>query len=303
MKLSIKKKIWINSDIETLKAFTFDLSKWKSWSPWYYVEPTANFTIEDTELLQWSGHVIGEGKLETTKRKNNSIELNLYLKKPYKTKAKITIKIGEFGIGQMVVWNVQLSIPFYHSYKQDNIRRAFSNDFIRGLRRLKYLSEGHHLPCSIGLNSQIISSNRILLTGFDVSSHEHELKQSTRAYFNKLDKSSPFAQQRVKYTIRNSRNYKTGYYDYTCAYERSIKDSQIKRLTKFVLPAHKALKVVLMGNHDFLEDAWNFGKAHLKANKLSLNPDVPCYEKYITNHSTTAPNKNITELYLPVKSA
>jgi uncharacterized protein YndB with AHSA1/START domain len=68
-KVSVERGLVIGAPPDRVYAQVIDFHRWPQWSPWYAMEPTADYSYSGAEqgvgaVMQWRGQEVGEGRQE-----------------------------------------------------------------------------------------------------------------------------------------------------------------------------------------------------------------------------------------------
>ncbi len=298
----------IKKPAEDIKKHITDLRGWEKWSPFKTADPKAAYTYFEEEKglpqkMAWDGKVNGKGTMTLVKVATNDIFFHLEFLTPFKSKAKVQFSLKEINKENTEVhWSMKGYLPFFLFFLKKFFNKMLNNDFKRGLKRLKKLSEQG------GINAEII---------YDDEPKEHSsikvlLKKSSNVHINNLAKvMSKDMSELWEVTQKEKLGIVGGY----CFYDKVdfMKDLfsfrsgyQIKGETNKVdlttIPEHRAIKVTVKGAYEYLEDAWAGGMMHLRAHKLKMSKKVPSYEKYLVGpFETKNSDEYITEIIIPIK--
>lgn len=140
----VTQKIEIQVPVEKVFPLVADLSQWKNWSPWYEVQPSADYVFEGTPMqvgssLKWDGKIIGNGKMTLTESKaNEMVMLKIDFNEPRKAQSVSEFRFEARGATTLVTWTDKgiLSYPFGRLFG-DNISQMLAKDFEEGLKKLK----------------------------------------------------------------------------------------------------------------------------------------------------------------------
>ena len=133
----------IQAPISKVYSQMVDLSRWKEWSPWYKIEPTAAFTFQGNpeqigSSLAWDGKIIGVGRMTITEVTDKKAVFAVDIVKPRKLQSTSIFTFESIQNGTKVTWSDRgnLSYPIGRLFKQ-NIEAMLGRDFEDGLSKIK----------------------------------------------------------------------------------------------------------------------------------------------------------------------
>lgn len=144
----VQRSIVINKSRIDVYSRIINLETWYEWSPWYAMEPTAEFSFEGIpgvvgSFTTWKGEKIGSGKQTLTKVISPEyVETELEFNDPNPSKATGYWNFTETTEGTKVTWGIRGSLP----YPLGRLMGLFMDsmlgkDFEKGLNSLKSISE------------------------------------------------------------------------------------------------------------------------------------------------------------------
>ncbi len=315
MEILIKKKINIDADYNMVFSQVSDFNNWKNWSPWYVLEPNANYKIDGNtgsigHKLSWKGQIIGEGSTEIIEKFDTEIAHSITNIKPYKSLSKTKFYFeSQNKDGKKltdVIWELKTSIPWYLFFRKKLFTKLLEKDLDRGLLMLQDFCETGSIPAK-SINKGISSTSCINYIGIERRISDKDLSIAMKTDFEKL---TTFLEKENK----NSENWFTIYknfdlvkeeIDYIACFSSEDFDTKQdislfdKKLIRGVVPSSRIYKIEHQGDYKHLENSRTMGKTSIMAKKLS-EKNYPL-EKYINITN----NKNIrdlkTEIIFPIK--
>lgn len=155
----VERSLVINADPNTLFSYTVNFDNWNSWSPWYDLDTTTQYTFEGPHsgvgaILKWnsSNKDVGQGSMITTEL--NSPQL---IKQDYVFMGTDTAK-AEFHFdpsekGTKVTWSLDMEMGFNPLLRilGKFMDGMVGKDFEKGLAKLKTVVENMPATSSTGM--------------------------------------------------------------------------------------------------------------------------------------------------------
>jgi hypothetical protein len=145
----IERSAVINAPAEIIFSKVNNLKEWNSWSPWYEMEPTAEFTYTDPPEglgagYTWNGKELGSGEVKITKSEPSTlVEYDLNFTAPMESETDGWMKLEPEGDGIKATWGMSgennLMGKVYDMFV--NMDKMVGSDFEKGLGYLKKISE------------------------------------------------------------------------------------------------------------------------------------------------------------------
>ncbi len=146
-KVHVERSITINAPAEAIFPHVNDLKAWEQWSPWYEVEPTAQYTYGEQTVgvgatSTWKGEKVGEGTQVIMSSTPNS-EISTALDFGDQGEAMAFWKFEEAGNSTNVIWGFDTDVGL------SPIGKVFAllmdsmvgGDYEKGLQNLKQICE------------------------------------------------------------------------------------------------------------------------------------------------------------------
>ena len=307
MKNNVSIKTTIKAPKETIILYIQNLEKWQMWSPFHAVDPDTENTYSEKKeniatRMDWNGKVNGIGFMQTEKVTENGINFHLEFIKPFKSKAKTNFILRELGENKIEVqWDMFGSLPFFLFFLKKLFNKMITNDFRRGLKRLKSVCETGKVPAILEYDDE----------AKEYSGFELYQEKATNVHITDLPKVMGGLMGDLEQEIKNKEGLEIigGYclydksqflkdlFSFRCGY--SVKGKGEKIIS---VPNHKAIKVTLKGKYEYLEDAWTGIMMHTRSYKFKKDKKNPPYEKYVIGpNDTKNPEEYVTEVIVPVK--
>lgn len=149
----ISRQIVVNRPASYVYPNVAVLTNWQKWSPWYALEPDANYIYSEPDSgvganYSWQGEIVGSGSLAIVAAvENESVEGALEFTEPQSSRSTNYFYFDETDSSTTVTWGMQgeLGYPierFFGLFFEDMI----GPDFEKGLENLKKVSESKPLP-------------------------------------------------------------------------------------------------------------------------------------------------------------
>lgn len=306
MKYSVsREKIIAGSSVNILKNIV-SFNHWSSWSPWACLDPDTKSDCRD-DYMSWESKLTGAGNMQRIAHNDTSVNIALEFIKPFKSKANVTFNVENVAENSSkITWTMESKLPLFLIFFKKLFQAMIGRDFERGLTRLKYLVETGQVPCQIEYIDTPQSVDTFTMAGVDADCTLANIGNSMHQSFDNLrDLTAKTSIIPLKMICQyNKMSLIKSSFDYTAAAVYTGDITNPNGLTLKTIPAHKAIKVILRGNYDFMGDAWSGIYCHLRGLKLKANKKVAPYDVYIKGPMDTVnPNEYVTEVYLPVKNS
>lgn len=149
--MHISRSIQIDAPVEKVFESISNFKEWPKWSPWLNAEPgcTVIYAL-DGKSYSWDGKYVGSGEMEVEKvRENKAIYYNLMFFRPWKSKAKVVMKLKPENGGTHLTWKMNSSVPFFLFFLKNMMEGFIGMDYERGLSMLKDLLETGEVPVQL----------------------------------------------------------------------------------------------------------------------------------------------------------
>jgi hypothetical protein len=144
-KMNIVRRQKIDADPAKVYQIIADMSSWQKWSPWLIMEQDAKVDVNaDVTQYKWTGKRVGEGEMQITDQQPGEwIDYDLSFYKPWKSKAKIRMKVNPVEGGTDVEWHMDSKLPWFMWWMRKPMEAYLGNDYERGLLLLNdYAKDG-----------------------------------------------------------------------------------------------------------------------------------------------------------------
>ncbi|MDA9129239.1 SRPBCC family protein [Candidatus Gracilibacteria bacterium] len=310
----IKKSIVIQASKKVVWDNIVNFERQALWSPWLIIESDCTRTLAgpDGELGtidRWEGSIIGTGERENTKIvQGEYIEQDLRFEKPWKSKAHTFLKIQQKSEEEFeVTWTLETKLPFFLFFMKSMFRRMIGEDYERGLKMLKVLSETGKLETStqdMGIQEQTevywvgrehqahMSEIAELMTGdfnavFEFLTQQNIAPEEFRSYYPKIDMKNGIFHFLTVITLQQED------WDTLENLPEGIKKGTYQATKNYSLRHH--------GSYDFLPNTWTGVFMYLRAKKLKLNKAIPPCEVYINDPMNTPAEQLLTDVSVPIR--
>lgn len=304
MNYSVTKERMIAASSQQLLNYISDFNNWSAWSPWLCLD---HETIVNSQhnCLQWESKFTGMGQMKLIKSSLNEVNIDLQFIKPFKSQANVTFSLEALANNETKVsWRMESKLPWFLCFFKKVFQVMIGRDFERGLIRLEYVVKSGRVPSTLEYFDIPQERNGFKITGLSASCSMSGIADSMRSSFSKLhelvNETAIVPSGMVCFCDKFKISKEIMYYTVGAIYDgKAVNHGE---LTSKSIPIHKAIKVTLSGNYDFMGDAWAGAYAHVRGLKLKVDKSVPPYEMYIKGpHNTENPEDYITEIYMPVK--
>ena len=146
-KVHVERSITINAPAEAIFPYVNDLKAWEQWSPWYEVEPTAQYsygeqTVGSGATSSWKGEKVGEGTQVIMSSTPNS-EISTALDFGNQGEAMAFWKFEEAAGSTEVTWGFDTDVGLspigkIFALMMDSM---VGGDYEKGLQNLKQICE------------------------------------------------------------------------------------------------------------------------------------------------------------------
>jgi len=147
-KAKVERSRAIKATSEAIITNITNLHNWDKWSPWKDQDSAAVYKYNDTigagAWMDWSGKIVGTGKLTLTKVTADSVQYFLAFREPFQSESRGSFSLAKTDSGTVVIWTDIENL----SWPMGRIMGLFMNfdkmmgpDFEKGLARLKKATE------------------------------------------------------------------------------------------------------------------------------------------------------------------
>jgi effector-binding domain-containing protein len=147
----VERSLLIKASPEAISAKITNLHSWDEWSPWKDQDSAAKYLYNDTVgvggWMDWTGNIVGSGKLSITKVAPDSIQYFLAFREPFESESNGSFSFVKTDSGTVVTWTDVETLP----WPMVRIVALFMNfdemmgpDFEKGLDKLKKVTENSY---------------------------------------------------------------------------------------------------------------------------------------------------------------
>ncbi|USD65815.1 SRPBCC family protein [Vibrio sp. SCSIO 43136] len=284
----------INKSVSEVVTYLADFHHWPVWSPWLIMEPDCDLTYQGDNGQQgssyeWSGDLVGAGKMQMTSVQSNQLEMALSFYKPFKSTATVKFEVAEKGEGCRVTWHMYSKVPWFLFFLKGMFKSMISMDYDRGLRMLKSQLETSSVPSLLtDLGEQTWpTTHYIALAGSGTLEEIGPLManqiEELHAYMsdNKIVGSAPL------FTYYRKMDMSSQHFDYwiCCPVE---KPTQVGApFISGTLPQARTYAIEHQGEYQFLGNAWSMAMAATRHKKIKVKRKPVGIEIYLDEPGET----------------
>lgn len=144
----VERSLLMSASSDAISAKITDLHSWDEWSPWKEADSAAEYKYNDTigvgGWMDWTGKIIGAGKLSITKVTPDSVQYFLAFREPFQSESNGSFSFVKTDSETVVTWTDIESL----SWPMGRLMSLFMNfdemlgpDFEKGLDKLKKATE------------------------------------------------------------------------------------------------------------------------------------------------------------------
>jgi DNA gyrase inhibitor GyrI len=305
---SVSESIEIHEKATDVYEYLREFKNWPEWSPWLICDPESTVSFGNSSY-SWNGKFVGVGSMETEKETpHRQIDYLLAFKKPFKSKATVTLSIEENGESSMLTWSMKSKLPFFLFWMKSTMAQLVAMDYQRGLKMLKeQLEEGRVHSVLDFVGEQEISGTHYI--GVErhcaISAMETAMEEDfgkLMDWVKKADASTLPEETRKPFTIYEKWDLAKGLVSYRVCH--SLRDSSVDAPYGFVSgerPSCKAYVVGHTGAYRHLGNAWSAAMLRSRAKLFKQSKSMKPFEKYVTMPDERGEKETITLVCLPLK--
>lgn len=303
-KLRINKSIIIKASVEKVYNTINNFNHWQAWSPWLIQEPEATVKVsEDSKFYEWKGERIGSGNMKIVRENlNQSIDMDLYFLKPWKSSAKVRFEFSPQGEDTQVNWLMDSSLPFFMFFLKKMMTAFVGMDYERGLLMLKEYIEKGEVNSKLDFKG-ISNYEGCTYVGIQTTCKMNEMAQKMAEDFKKLEgfldkeniASSPFTMYHKWKFVKQTVTYTVGI---------PVKNVPEKVSSHFMvgqIPATQTYKLAHQGSYKHLGNAWTTMYGMQRAKIFKMNKQIKPFEIYLNDPAQVSEKEVLTEINFAVR--
>ncbi len=305
-KMNISKSIHINAKPEKVFPIISDFEHWSAWSPWLIMEENVKVDVEkDGKAYSWEGDRVGSGNMKVTAEKTNEVvECDLNFLKPWKSYAKVDLKLKEVNEGTEVTWTMDSSLPFFMFFMKKMMVAFVGMDYERGLRLLKdYVEDGEvHSKLNFKGNQMYHGCDYV---GIKRSCSIDEMGKSMREDFTKLQQY--FEDNNTEkggnpLSIYHKWDMVNRKASYTAAIPcKSAPEKLANNMINGNIPKIAVHSIEHTGTYEHLGNAWSAQYSMQRSKTFKMNKKIDPFEVYKNDPSEVDAKELITEINFATK--
>jgi len=305
-KIHVSTDIVINKPITEVFSILNNFNHWSAWSPWLIVEKDVKVNVSfNNKFYEWEGDLVGAGNMRITSEKiNKYIAIDLTFLKPWKSKAKVNLKVRSLGDSKTEVkWVMDSKLPFFMFFMKKMMSTFIRMDFERGLQMLKNYVEDNKVHSQLEFPG-IRNFDGCKFVGIKTSCGIYDVGEKMGKDFTELitffeDKKDKIAG--VPLTIYHDWNPVKNKVEYTCCVPVNSEINKLPaRFIKGDLPKQKIHVVEHTGPYYHIGNAWSAQISRERAKKFKKNKSAEPFEIYLNSPSNTEPNHLKTNVCFPI---
>lgn len=315
--LKITQEVLINKPIKEVYETITNFDKWKQWSPWLCMEPTAKTKTENPwgvmgHTQSWDGDLIGSGRMTLgTLEMNKKVVCELEFFKPWKSQSKATFHLSAEGEKTKVRWDLDSTMPIFMIFFKKMMKAFVTNDFRRGLSMLKdYMESGVVLS-----NTEITGTEKkpgFYYVGITHAAKIAELGTISKQDFTELGtmvRDGSIATPAFMLTMYRKFDMINGNCVFTSALayknetdvKKAVENIDKSKVQSSYVEEHKALQVMHTGAYEHLGNAWSTAMSAQRHKKLKSDKNVDMYEVYVNTPMNASIKDLKTQIVIPVR--
>ncbi len=308
----VESSIEIDAGTDAVLPHLNDFEKWPAWSPWLYMERTAQLDYRGVagtigHGYDWRGNLVGAGGMTMTAQSPARLDMDLNFLKPFKSRAAVRFDIESLSPEQTrVTWHMDGKLPFFLFFMTGMMKAMIKMDYTRGLTLLKDIVEAGVAHSSTVVDGVVDVPEQTFIgdtQNATLTTLADAMGRSYPTLFEALEAEN-LAMTGPAVAVYNTMDIKTGNCNYTAGLPIAAdvaKSDLPKGLNPGKIAAGKALKVTHTGSYRHLGNAWSTIMANQRHLKLKIQKNRPPFEVYVTDPTKTPESDLITEIYLPIK--
>lgn len=304
---SVSESVILKDDIENVYAYIRDFKNWPEWSPWLICDPEAKVTTEPNRY-EWSGSIVGVGRMEIVKETPHSqIDFALEFKKPWKSKAEVTMALRKVEGGTELLWAMDSKLPWFMFWLKQLMTKLVSMDYQRGLKMLKDVLEKGRIDSTLDfVGEQEIAGchfvgveRRCAIDSMEVAMGEdceRLMKWAEGAEAELLD------ENQKPFTIYDRWDLAKGLVQYRVCYPLT---KALETLPEGFIdgerPACRAYVVGHTGAYRHLGNAWSAAMLRARSKVFKQSKTMMPFEKYVSLSNDVGEASTVTLICMPLR--
>lgn len=306
--ISISESILINEKAEEVYAYLREFKNWPEWSPWLICEPDAQVEFGNSEY-SWNGELVGSGTMTIEKETpHQQIDFVLEFRKPWKSKAEVSMRIESQGANSRLTWTMQSKLPFYLFWLKATMTQLISMDYQRGLKMLKEVLEDGRIHSVLDfVGEQQIEGTPYIGIERHVAMDSMECTmgedfEKLMSWVAKADPQVLADESQKPFTVYQKWDLAKQLVHYRVC--QPLKSQATEVPYGFVSgerPSCEAYVVGHSGAYRHLGNAWSAAMLRARARLFKQSKSVMPFEKYVTMPDERGEKDTITLVCLPLK--
>ncbi len=305
-KLKVEKTITIDASPASVYRFVSNLGNWRPWNPWLVTEPEAVVEVTpDGKSYTWEGKRTGKGSMKVaSETQGQSIDLELTILTPYKSRSKVGFRFAPEGEGTRVTWTMDGSLPFFLFFLRTTMTELIGMDYTRGLSMLKDFVETGSVPAELELAGETRYGG-CTYVGITTECATDELRSKMADDFIKLNlwaKETSTQLSDYGLCVYHEWEVATGRCRYTTAVP--VDEAPLHLPEGFEsgsVPSLTVYQVRHRGVSRHLGNAWSTLMQMARGKEIRVSKEYPPFERYVTMPGEVAEEKQEVLVCFPVR--
>lgn len=140
----VKRSMIVNANDSIAHAYISNFSKWKVWSPWAEMDPSAKYNITGQDgmagaVQSWDGEKTGKGSMTLTEVEPSLVKYDLAMVEPFESESMGFFELENAGENKTkVTWTDMGDIPFLQRaiFTFMSMEKMMGPQFERGLFKI-----------------------------------------------------------------------------------------------------------------------------------------------------------------------
>ena len=304
----VARSITIDKPLQYIKDSLRNFKQWPKWSPWLIMEPEAVVIYSDRQgqvgaTYGWSGVLIGAGSMELMEVHDESLVMQIYFTKPFKSTAKVSFDFVEVEEGVSVTWSMHGDLAFYMFWMKKMMRTLIGMDYERGLLMLKEYLETGSVDSYVIIEGVVSMQNQRYI-GIPNACAIKDIAEVMKKDFELLYtfmKEKEISIKSVPFSIYNTFDIFKQQSSFISCIPLDENIDIDKSWVQGTVESKHALKTIHKGRYLHLGNGWMTTMNFARLKKIKTTKIPVGYEYYPNNPYDTPEEKLITEIYLPVR--